>query len=677
MSCARGNASSRFFPWDRLSSAWEPAAHGFTVRALHPFLKKATAGSLALALGMFSCASPTLGQQTNATAAASGMAATVSGKSVVKDPPLPVPTAKDSERARDFFRRGTEALRKRRSARAIKMFAAAHRLDPGNGSYIAGYEIARQQQIGGIVEGAGIDQKNGDGAAARRKLLAALNLDSGNPYVREHLQSLAAENEPAVVQSLPIPQFSSGVVELAPQPVRATFHLGGKSQQIIRQILETYGIKPILDDSVPDQNIRTDLTNAPFAEASTALQLSTNTFIVALDPQHALVARDTPVNRAKFQRLLLETVYLPGVNPKNMTAPVNMIRNVFGVRQVSVRPNNGTLSIRAPEGTLRAINATLSRLYLEKPEVILDVRIYQINSSFQQDLGVAFPQTLSVYNVSSQLTSIINQNQSTIAQLIASGLVNPGDLTGIAALLVGLGLVNGTVFNQPFALFGNGLTLSALSFGSATVNASLNISKTQELDHIQLRAGDSQPQSFLVGSRYPFVTQSYSSGTQIPTSYSSIASQLTGAGGASTASTNPLAYAPTVQYANLGLTMKTTAHVMQSDDVQMKLQIKIAALSGSSLNQSPIINNRSFTTAIQIHDGGSALITANVSRAESRSLSGIPGLSELPGFAWTASPTTNVTVGKLLIVITPHIISATHPRVASPMMPLQLTAAAR
>ena len=622
------------------------------------------------ALGIFSCPPQALGQQTAATTASA------SEKIASTAPALPSPTPQQSERARDFFRKGTDALREQKSARALKMFAAARRLDPSNGSYIAAYEIAREQQVGGLLEEAGTEQKKGDQSAAKQKLLAALNVDSGNPYVQEHLQSLSAQDEPAVMQSMPMPQFSSGIVELDPSSIRATFHLRGKTEQIIQQVFHAYGISAILDDSVAAQDVRIDLTNAPFSEASTAVQLSTGTFIVPLDPQHVVVAKDTTANRAKFERLLLETVYLPGVDPKNMTEPENMIKSVFGVRQVSSRADNGTISIRAPETTLRAINATLARLYLDKPEVILDVRIYQINSSFQEDMGVAFPQTLNVFNLNSELSSIISQNQSTITQLIASGLVNPGDLAGIAALLVGLGLVNGSVLNQPFALFGNGLTLSGLSFGGTTVNASLNISKTRELDHIQLRVGDSQPQSFLVGSRYPFVTQSYSAGTQSPTSFTSIASQLTGSSQSNLSSVNPLALAPTVQYEDLGLTMKTTAHVLQNKDVQMKLQIKIAALAGTSLNQSPIINNRSFTTAIQVHDGGSALITGSVSRTESRSLSGIPGLSELPGFAWTASPTTNVTVGKLLIVISPHIISATHSSVASQMMPLPRQASA-
>ena len=389
---------------------------------------------------------------------------------------------------------------------------------------------------------------------------------------------------------------------------------------------------------------------------------------MALDPTHVLVAKDTQENRKKFDRLLLETIFLPGLDKTELVNAVNIIRNVFGVRQISSHADQGTVTIRSTESTLRAINATVQQLYLDKPEVMLDVRIYQVNDSRMQDLGVAFPQQLNVFNVTSQLTSIINSNQSTITELIAAGLVNPGDLAGIAALLIGLGLVNGTVLNQPFALFGNGLTLSGMSFGGTTVNASLSVSDTREIDHVELHAGDLQKQTVKIGERYPIVTQSYSAGTQTATANSTLASLLAGTSTTPTATSNPLALAPTVEYQDLGLTVIALPRILQNKDVQMQLQVTLASLAGASVNGSPIINNRDFTTTIQIPDGGTALVTSAVSSTESKSLSGIPGLSELPGFSWTASPTTNLTSGRLLIVISPHIISATHTRIASKML---------
>ena len=570
--------------------------------------------------------------------------------------------------AREYFRKGTHALKSQDSSQALSLFAKAHLLDPTNGPYLAAYELARQQWVGNMIHTANQDQQAGKTSAAKQQLEQALSLDPDNPFVQEHIQSLNADQEPAVIESRPMPQFATGLIELAPAQIQSTFHLRGSAQDILHQVLSAYGITAILDDSVPTKQIQLDLDHASFTQASEAVELATGTFWVALDPTHVLVAKDTPENRKKFDRLLLETIFLPGLDKTELINTVNMIRNVFGVRQISSHVEQDTMTIRSTESTLRAINTTVQQLYLDKPEVMLDIRVYQVNDNRTQDLGVSFPQQLNVFNVTSELTSVINSNQSTITELIAAGLVNPGDLAGIAALLIGLGLVNGTVLNQPFALFGNGLTLSGLSFGGTTVNASLSVSNTREIDHVELRAADLQKQTVKIGERYPIVTQSYSAGTQTATSNSTLASLLAGTSTTSTATANPLALAPTVEYQNLGLTVNALPRILQNKDVQMQLQVTMASLAGASVNGSPIINNRDFTTTIQIPDGGTALVTSAVSSSESKSLSGIPGLSELPGFGWTASPTTNITSGRLLIVISPHIVSATHTRIASKML---------
>ncbi len=624
-----------------------------------------TAAGLMLSMGIFTCAPQAVADDTSHPPPS----ATAAPSATPNEPPsVPLPSAEQVAKARDYFRKGTHALKAQDSSQALTLFAKAHLLDPTNGPYLAAYELARQQWVGNLIHTANQDQQAGKTTAAKQHLEQALNLDPENPFVQEHIQSLDVGQEPAVIESRPMPTFATGLIELAPAQIQSTFHLRGNPQDILHKIFSAYGLTAILDDSVPTKPIQLDLDHASFAQASDAVALATGTFWVALDPTHVLVAKDTRENRIKFDRLLLETIYLPGQDKTELINTLNMIRNVFGVRQISSNTDHGTVTIRSTESTLRAINSTVQQLYLDKPEVMLDVRVYQVNDNRQQDLGVSFPQQLNVFNVTSQLTSIINSNQSTITELIAAGLVNPGDLAGIAALLIGLGLVNGTVLNQPFALFGNGLTLSGLSFGGTTVNASLSISNTRQIDHVELRAGDLQKQTVKIGERYPIVTQSYSAGTQTATANSTLASLLAGTSTTPTATSNPLALAPTVEYQDLGLTVKAQPRILQNKDVQMQLQVTLASLAGAAVNGSPIINNRDFVTTIQIPDGGTALVASEVSSSESKSLSGIPGLSELPGFSWTASPITNLSSGRLLIMISPHIVSATHTRIASKMV---------
>ena len=88
-----------------------------------------------------------------------------------------------------------------------------------------------------------------------------------------------------------------------------------------------------------------------------------------------------------------------------------------------------------------------------------------------------------------------------------------GDDITIVAVLIATGVVTGTVFNQPFALFGGGITQSCFVLNQgATANLALNSSDTRVLDQVQLRV-DQEDATIRSGTRYPIVTSTYSSGS--------------------------------------------------------------------------------------------------------------------------------------------------------------------
>ncbi|HEX4019627.1 MAG TPA: hypothetical protein VHX63_00650 [Acidobacteriaceae bacterium] len=584
--------------------------------------------------------------------------------------PLPAVSPKQLEKARSLFEKGTAALKKDESEKALALLAKAHRLAPANTEYLAEYEIAKQQRIAALMRSAEKQQNSGAHDAALGDLQQAQSLDPDSPFVREHIQAMSVQ-APATLESKPLPPLGSGIIPLDAKTTEDTFHLRAKAQDLVHRVFDAYGITALLDESVPSTVVQFDIDKAPFAAASTAVQLATNTFVVPLDPHRVLVAKDTPENRKKFERLLLETVYLPGLSGKQMIDATNLIKNVFSVKQVAVDETNSTISIRAPESVLRAINLTVAHLYQEQPEVILDVRAYQVNYSNMQNLGLQLPQAFTVFNVTTEIQSLIQSNQSLINQLIASGLVSPGDYAAIAALLVYYGLASGSLLSQPFALFGNGLTLSGLTFGTVGANASLNISSSKQLDHVQLRGENDQTSTFLFGTRYPIITQSYSAGTTTTPTIPGLAGAagLGGFAGLGTNSTtsgiNALTTTPQVTYENLGLTLKATPQIQRDHHVRMQLQLKIEALAGSSLNGIPVLNSRAFVSDIEVRDGDSALIVSNMTREDQNVLSGIPGLSELPGMTWTGDKNTQVTVGDVVLVVTPHIINFSPRAVAS------------
>jgi Flp pilus assembly secretin CpaC len=189
------------------------------------------------------------------------------------------------------------------------------------------------------------------------------------------------------------------------------------------------------------------------------------------------------------------------------------------------------------------------------------------------------------------------------------------------------------------------------------------------LDALQVRAGANQDTTFRAGTRYPIVTSTYTYGVQ-----GSVGSAVAGLNinGSSVGSllqqflgTNSQATVPQIQYEDLGLTIKATPVVLRTGTVQLKLDLKLESLGAGTVNNIPVLNNRQLTSIATIPVGQTALLASEVSSSEMKSVQGLPGLSELPGFQSTTNENKTVSTGELLITITPHIVRERGLRIAS------------
>jgi type II secretory pathway component GspD/PulD (secretin) len=568
---------------------------------------------------------------------------------------------------------GVRAMEKGDVDAAEKAFAKASKADPSNREYAVDWQIARQHGITKLVQDADKARLIGHPELARAKLAQALALDPKNPEVSQHIDDLAnlagtAPPEDTLTATLAPP------IELAPKPGKQSFHLKSSEQEVLRRVLEAYGLSVVTDDSLSTKTIRFDADDLDYAQAAHLVNLVTDSFMVPLDPVRVLVAKDTKENRAKYERLSVETLRLPGLTTVEFTDMGNVAKNVLGVTQSAVQPGSGTLTVRAPIGNLTALNRTFADLLDGKSELLLDVKIFQVENTRTGVVGVQLPQTTTVFNVPTELNSVIQGNQSLVQQIISSGLASAGDYAAIAAILIASGEVTSSILSQPFATFGNGHTLTGLTSNGITGNLSLNAADTRALDQIQLRLDDNAEGTVRSGTRYPITTSSYSniaaSSVSIPgitsAGLSSILSGL-GINASSLSSAQPI---PQVQYEDLGLTLKVTPRIERSDEVALKIDLKIQALQGASLNGLPVLTNRSYTADIVLRHGASALVVGDLSRQESNAVSGTPGLSELPGFSPLSSTTKEYDVSNLAILVTPHILRRRHNQMMGPLIPL-------
>jgi general secretion pathway protein D len=586
--------------------------------------------------------------------------------------PAKTASAKDKSRASKLYAKGLKAMDAGDPREASDDFAQAAALDPENRDYAGAAEVARQHLLTQLVQEAAKARLVGQDDVARAKLEEALKIDPHNLVVTQHMAELADTVSGGPASPYAAVEYSS--TKLAPSNVRHDFHVRASSRELVKQIFTAYGITVMIDDSIRPLSVRMDADGLGFRKAAELVNLLTHTFYVPLDPTRVLIAADTKENRQKYERQYQETVYLPGMTATELADIGNVVKNIFDAQQSIVQPAAGTVTLRAPEPTLLAVNRMIAGLTGGKGQVLLDVRIYEIGKLRARNIGIQLPQQVTMFNVPTEVNKLLSENQNLVDQIIASGLANSGDYAAIAAILIASGAVTGGILTQPFAVFGGGITLEGVTLGTTTVNLSLNTSDSRMLDQIQLRAADQDAATLRAGTRYPITTSIYSTSTAgsniAGITSPGLSSTLANLGINVSGSASSASVTPQIQYEDLGLTLKATPRIQRSREITLSLDMKVEALGAGQFNGLPVLNNRVFTGTITVPEGKTAVLVSGLSRQESRAVSGIPGFSEIPGFRSTTNLDAQVDVSNLMVMITPHLVRMRGSDSADPMVML-------
>lgn len=572
------------------------------------------------------------------------------------------------QQAADAYLAGARLLDRNELDGAEKNFRRAIALDPANPDYSTAINIVREHRLTALVQQAGKARLLGQNATADSLFAQARALDPQNAIITQHLDSVPLEasfapeiaGEP--LQRLVRGSALAGPITLTPSSAARSFNVHSDTRTVLRQVFTAFGIRPVFDDSVPSQQIRFELENTTYAQSAPILLRMNQLFAVPLDATSLLIAKDTLENRQRFERQIQETVFVPGSTPEQMTELGNLVRSVFDVKTSTVANSSGSIVLRAPAQTLNALNLTLADLIDGSAQVMIDLRLYAIDRTRTRNIGPQVPQQFGVYNVASAAQNLVNSNQSLVDQAIAQGVI-PANASSIqiALYLLASGLVQSSLLTNTLGFFGNGLTLTGVTgVGTTSFSLALNSSDSRVLDNLQLRAGDRQTATFRAGTRFPITTGTYTTGSAVSSaslagikvngvSASSLLNQYLGSANNATI--------PQVQYEDLGVTLKATPTVQKSGRVALHLDLKIEALAGGAIDNIPILANRQFVSDITVGDGETALMISSLSRTEAVAISGIPGLSELPGFRSTTSDRlAEKDTSELVLLLTPHVV---------------------
>jgi type II secretory pathway component GspD/PulD (secretin) len=369
---------------------------------------------------------------------------------------------------------------------------------------------------------------------------------------------------------------------------------------------------------------------------------------VALDDTVLFACPDTPDNHRLYDRMGMRSFYIPGGNPaQELNELMNSLRTLFEFKFASLNAASSTITLRGPKAALEAATQFLGQLNSPRPEVMLDLKVFQVSHTYMRNIGLHVPNNFNLFNIpAAALTALGGQNiQDIINQLIASGGINQAGNQSIAALLAQLQGQQNSIFSQPLATFGGGLTLMGLSLDQLSAALSMNESSVRSLDHVHLRASQEKEATFKLGSRYPILNASFAPVFNNPAISQAIGNQsFTSA-------------FPSVNYEDIGLTLKAKPLVHNNSDIALELEVQFRTLGSTNSNGIPVIFNREYKGGILLKEGEPAVVAGMVTASDQRSLGGLPAFSKIPGLGvLTSQQSKQEQDDELLILITPYVV---------------------
>jgi general secretion pathway protein D len=555
----------------------------------------------------------------------------------------------DLKEARKSFKAGLMLQQQQQLEEALNRFDDASRRAPQNVQFLTAREVVKAQLVFNHIQHGNILMLENARAQAAAEFRAALDLDAENRFAQERLAESIREMAPALPRGLPIRITDSGEIHLEPKDGKATFHYSGEVRGLFAELSTAFGVTPQFDDSVQRRQVRFNVDDVDFFTAlKLACQIS-KTMWAALDAHQLLIAADSAENHKQFDRMSLRTFILPPHStPQESTDLVTTMRTMFDLKFVSSGQTSDTVEARGPQPMLEWSSRLLEQLGNERPQVMLNIRVYQINHQLTRNIGVHIPNTFNMYNIPAIALAGLGGQSITdlINQLISSGGINQAGSTALSGLLAQLGGQQGSIFSQPLATFGGGLTFMGVSLDQFAANLSVNESWVRSLEDMTMRASQGNDATFHLGEKYPILNASYA-----PIYNSAAISQVLG-------NQSYVPPFPSVSYEDLGLNMKAKPTIHGDGSVSLQLELQVRSLTGQSNNGVPVISNREYKGSINLKDGEPAVVAGEVSQTDTLSMSGIPGLGALPLLNQAmVNNTKQSETDELMIVITPHVVA--------------------
>jgi len=536
-----------------------------------------------------------------------------------------------AQSAAGWNKRGEKAELRQDYDAAYEAYKKASEKAPRDIRYKTRYENMRFKASAAHVDRGRTYLQGGDSGAALTEFSRALQIDPSNQTAQQEIDII---RNPKAAAFVPSPgQLAkqtdtqreigavTGIVELKPvsnDPI--TLHMVEDTKMIYQAIGKAAGLNVLFDPDYTSKRIPVDLTNVTLSDALRIVGTISNTFYKPVTANTIFVAANTRQKRTDLDEMAVQTFYLTNTSTANdATEVLTAIRNLLdpSVKIFLVATQNAIVMRATPDQLLLA-QKLLNDLDRAKPEVVVDVAVLEVNRDRIRTLGIQLPQSFGV---------AVQANASSSTASSSSGTTAATTTTTSNFTIQNLAHLNASNF--------------AVTIGGAELNALLTDSDTRILQNPRIRASDGQRATLKIGSKIPVATGSYSAGA---------ATGLTAGIGVQTQFT----------YLDVGVNIDMTPTVHLDREVTLKLKVEVSSQNGNvtiSGVTEPIISQRVAEQVIQLQDGEPSVLAGILTQQNSLSLSGTPGLGELPILKYFFGSRTNEKQqDEIVFLLIPHIV---------------------
>jgi general secretion pathway protein D len=550
---------------------------------------------------------------------------------------LAVTLAIAADKAKTLYNKGKDAEARENYELAYDLYKQAYDLKPTELTYKSAFDRLRFLAGASHVHRGQLLREAGQLETALAEFQKAAEIDPSSAIAQQEIQHtkqmIDAAKATGPKAAAPAPsgvqrrlEEAGGPVELATiSNTPINLKITEDSKVIYETVGKLAGINVLFDPDYTSRRVKIELNNVSLEEALEIIALESKTFWRPVTPNTIFVASDNPAKRKDLEQSVIKTFYLANLSqPTELQDVVNAMRQILEISRIQPLPSQSAIVVRGTPDQIALAQKLIGDLDKAKAEVIVDVAVLQINRDKSKTLGIS-PPTSATVALQNNIT-----NTSTTGTTPTTGLT-----TGSTATTTGT--PNQLNLNQLNNLNATDFTIT---IPQATATALFSDNSTKLIQKPQIRAVDGQKASLKIGDRVPVATGSFQPG-------------IGGVG------INPLVNTQ-FQYLDVGVNIDITPKVHANGEVTLKVVMDISSVTGTSniggISQ-PIIGQRKIEHEVRLKEGEVNLLGGMLEDSQTKSLTGIPGLAQIPILKYLFGQTsTDHSETETVFVLIPHIV---------------------